>query len=463
MTQNRAIRVVATGARLLVGAVIAVGCVVGVTAAVALPWPGIENQPAQVSVTPTAGDTTLVCTGDFRAIGRNSQSAGQMSSTGQVSLTTETGAASEESTLTASDLLTADFSGPAAGPLKIVANAERGSAARVGAAESITLDADDLSGLAASACREPSTESWLIGGTVETGTSDLIILSNPGDVTATATITVFGIEQSSTKTIVPAGTQVAVPLSSVAAGLQEPVVRVTAAGAPLRAVLQSSLIRTLDPSGIDVQDTAGAPRTDLAFAGVQVLTESADSAVTVLRMVATDQAVQATVTIRSDDDAEPQTLAVPLEAGTPTEVSLEGLEPGVYSVEVEAEAPVVGAVRQVTGIGPGADFAWMTPAPELSGDIVFAVPEGPRPRLHLVNSADVDAAVTLAPAAGGEGEQLTVPAHGSLVVDVAQDAAYSLATDAPVHAAVAMAGTDAMAGWPIWPGAAAEDAVTVYP
>lgn len=462
MTQNRAIRVVATSARLLVGAVIAVGCVLGVTAAVALPWPGIVNEPAQVSVTPTAGDTTLVCTGDFRAIGRNTQNVGQMSSARTASLTAESDGAADESELTASDLFTADFSGPAAGPLKLVGNADQNSDVPMAAAESVSLGAEDLSGLAASACREPSTQSWLVGGTVETGTSDLIILSNPGDVTATATITVFGAEQSSTNTIVPAGTQLAVPLSSVAAGLQDPVVRVTAAGAPLRAVLQSSLIRTLDPSGIDVQDTAGAPRTALAFAGVQVLTKSPETAVTVLRLMATDQAAQVTITVRADGE-EAQQLSVPLDAAVPAEVNLDGLDPGMYSVEVAADAPVVGAVRQVTGIGAGADFAWMTPAPGVSGEAVFAVPAGPTPRVHLVNTAGTEASVTLAPVAGGEGEDITVPAGGSIAIDVSDDTTYSLTTDAPLHAAVTLAGANAMAGWPIWPGAAAQAAITVYP
>lgn len=462
MTQNRAIRVVATGARLLVGVVVAVGCVVGVTAAVALPLPAIVDEPAQVSVTPTAGDTTLVCTGDFRAIGRNTQNAAQMSSAGASALTKAGSGESEETELTASDLFTADFNEQAAGPLRLVGSADRGSAAHIAAAESISLDAEDLSGLAASACREPSTQSWLLGGSVETGTSDLIILSNPGDVTATATITVFGSEQSSTKTLVPSGAQLAVPLSSVAAGLQEPVVRVTAEGAPLRAVLQSSLIRTLDPSGIDLQDTAGAPQTDLTFAGVQVLTESADSAVTVLRLLATDQAAEVDVTVRSADGVV-QRLSVPLEAATPAEVSLSGIEAGVYSVEVASETPIVGAVRQITGIGAGADFSWMTPAPELSSEVVFAVPAGPDPRIHLVNSAATEAAVTLAPTAGGEGEDITVPAGGAVLVDVSEDTTYSLASDIPLHAAVTLAGEDEMAGWPIWPGAAAQDAVTVYP
>ncbi|KDA06626.1 hypothetical protein DC31_09690 [Microbacterium sp. CH12i] len=460
MTQKRAIRIVATGTRLLVGVVVAVACVAGVTAAVALPWPEIATTPAQVAVTPAAGDTTLVCNGQFRAIGRDPQNVTQMFSAGVPDLTVDSNGPREDSEITASDLTAAT-----SGPQRFVGSAEQGGAALIGAAESISLAAEDLSGYAAAPCREPSTESWLVGGTVETGTNDLIILSNPGDVTSTATITAFGAGQSSTSTIVPAGTQLAVPLASIAAGLQQPVVRVTAAGAPLRAVLQSSLIRTLDPSGIDLQDTAGAPRTELSFAGVQVIVPSGDSPLTVLRLMATDQAAGstvATVTVRANGE-DARELTAPLDPAIPTELSLEGLDPGVYSVDVTAQTPVVGAIWQATRIGAGSDFSWMTPAPEFSGEVLVAVPVGPTPRLHLVNSQDTDASVTLTPTAGGASEQLTVPAGSALVVDVTADTSYSLSTDTRLKGAVIVAGKDALAGWPIWPSAAAQDPITVYP
>src|SRR5699024_6410248 len=100
---------------------------------------------------------------------------------------------------------------------RFIASAEQGGAPLLAAAEAITLASDDLTGLAGAACREARTESWLVGGSVETGTNDLIVLSNPGDVTATATMTVFGLAQTSTTQLVPAGTQISVPLSSIAA------------------------------------------------------------------------------------------------------------------------------------------------------------------------------------------------------------------------------------------------------
>lgn len=456
MIQNRAVRLVATGARFLTGAALAVGCVIAVVVAVALPWPSTQAQPAQVSVTPTAGDTTLVCTGDFRALGRNATDASQQQSGGTPSLTVESTGSTEESELAAPEL------GESSGPRHFVASAEQGGDALIAAAESITLRAEDLSGLAAAACREPRTESWLIGGAVETGTSDLVILTNPGDVTATATITMFGLEETSSSVLVPAGTQLSVPLSSVAAGTPSPVVRVTAEGAPLRATLQSSLIRTLDPSGSDLQDAAAAPAERIGFAGVQVEAASDDFPLTLLRLMATEDATNARISVRSGGDEVLQTT-VPLDAGAPTDVDLQELEPGVYSIDIEADASVVGAVRQTTGAGAGSDFAWMPSAPEIDGEVLVAVPAGPGPRMHLVNVSDDPVTVTVARTSGGQPQEITIAAGDDAVIEVRSRSAYSVSTDGPIRAAVMLSGTDALAGWPVWAGAAAQEPITVYP
>lgn len=455
MIQKRAFRLVATGARLLAGAVIAIGCVAAVTAAVALPWPEIGATPAQKSVTPAAGDTTLVCSGDFRAVGRNSQDASQQFSAGTPDLTVDGNGPREDSTLDAPEL------GDEGGPKRFVGSAEEGGTALLAAAESMTLAADDLSGLAASACREARTESWLVGGSLETGTSDLVILSNPGDVTANVTLTVFGLEESSSTVLVPAGTQQSVPLASIAAGAQSPVVRVTAEGAPVRAMLQSSLVRTLDPSGVDLQDTAGAPSDRIGFSGVQVLDTSDDTALTVLRLMATEQATEAHVTVRDDGDVVKE-MTAPLEAAAPTEISLEDLDPGVYSVEVDAGASVVGAVRQTTGPGAKSDFAWMTASPDIRGDVLAAIPDGPRPRLHIVNPDDAEATVSLT-LSSGKGDEISIPAGGDAVVDVRPDTVYTVSSEQTIRVAVMLRGKNQLAGWPIWPGAAAQDPILVYP
>lgn len=458
MTQRNAIRLVATGARLLVGAVVAVGCVVGVTAAAAAPWPQVDHQPAQTRVSPTPGDTVLVCNGAFRALGRDTRDVSRMFAAGTPALTSGAASRPEQLRLAVPDL------GDVSGAPVYTAPAEGGESPLVAASESISLAEEDLTGLASAACREPSTESWLIGGAVSTGAGDVVVLSNPGEVPATLTLTVYGGEQEQTSsTVVPAHTQVAVPLASVAAGRQQPIVRVTATGSPVRAVLQSSLVRTLDPAGIDLQDSAGAPERRLGFAGVQVVAPASDSATTLLRLLSPEGASEATVIVRGAGDGSDARFTVPLAQGAPVEVDLSDLAIGTYQVDVEADAPITGAIWQTSGIGPGTDFAWMTPAPQLERPVAVAVPDGPSPRLHVVNSGDADATVTLRPVDGGESVDTVVPAGGSELVTVVADTTYILESTAPVRAAVTLTAPNALAGWPVWPAAGEQEPITVYP
>lgn len=455
MTRRRAIRVVATGARLLTGAVVAAACVAGVTAAVAAPWPVVATAPAQVEAVPSGGDTTLVCHGPFRALGRNAADAQQVSVAGDTELTVDGTGDATQARLQPLDIFAA-----AEGAAVFVDDPERGE--NPAAAESIAFSDDRLAGLAAAPCREPAIESWLVGGTVDVGTSDIIVLANPGDVTATVTLTVYGLEDTRSEVILPAGAQRSVPLASIAAGAQEPIVRVTAAGAPVRAVLQSSLVRTLDPAGVDLQDSAGTPSSDLVFAGVRVVADRTGQSTAVLRVMATDADTEATVTVRSERGEEIQELSVPLQAETPAEVGLEGLKAGTYRVDVGADASLVGAVRQTTGVGAGTDFAWMAAAPEVDGEVRFAVPEGPGPGLHLVNTtaAEVTATVT---APGADGTEIVLPAGAGRLVRVDAGSVYTLTTDGAVHAAVGLAGDGELAGWPLWPGPDAQPPIVVYP
>lgn len=454
---SRTTRIAVMGARAVAGAAVIVLCIAGVTVAVAAPWPQIENSPATTEVTPLPGDTVLVCTGSFRALGRDVQSAGQMSAAGDLRATT----AGDGVVVAQTELLTPELEDGIA-PTALTSIAEGRQTPLIAASESIRLDSEDLAGLAAAPCREPATESWIVGGEVSTGTSDIVILSNPGEVTATVTLTVYGVTRTSTTTVVAAGTQVALPLAGIAAGEQEPVVRVTTEGSPIRAVLQSSLVRTLDPVGIDLQDTAGAPRNELTFAAVRVVVEEQESAPTLVRMLAPDEDTEATVTVRAAGETVEE-FTVPLTGGAPASVSLADLPIGVYSVDVVADEPIVGATWQSAGFGEVSDFSWMTAAPELAGTVMFSVPRGPAPRLHLVNGGDSDVTVSVAPQSGGTEREIVVPAGTDELVTVRPNSSYELTTSGPLHAAISMADDGQLAGWPIWPGTGEPEPIVVHP
>lgn len=460
MSGNRAIRVAATGARLLTGAVVAAACAVGMVVAVTAPWPTVTRDPARAEVTPQPGDTILVCNGDFRALGRDTSNPLQMESAASTRFIGDgTDGAPDATALSVTDL-------PGAGELRrLSAVAEGDSAPLIGAAESATLSADDLAGFAAAPCRPASSESWLIGGTVATGSEDLVVLTNPGAVPSTVTLTVYGTVRGTSTSIVPAGAQLAVPLSSIASGSEAPVVKVSAEGSPVRAVLQSSLTQTLDPIGIDLQDAVTAAQQHPVIPGVELFPDESDnSAAAILRLLSPGEDTTAHVTVRETGQSRiASSFDVPLTADTPAEVGLSNLDTGLYTVYVDAESPVLSGVRVQDGVAPGSDFAWVMPAPEIADEVLVAVPNGPEATLFLVNDGDADATVELAPMSGGEAQEITVPAGSSTSVDVSARTVYSLDPASPVHASVAMAAKGALAAWPVWPGAAAQQSITVYP
>lgn len=460
MSDKRAVRAATTGARMLVGALVAAACVAGTVLAVNAPLPGIVHEPANAEVTPLPGDTVLVCNGDVRAIGRDSANPLQQTSAGSPRFTTgSVGAEPETTSLSAGDL--AD-----AGEVRRLTGApEDRTAPLIAATESVTLTTEDLTGFAAIPCREAATESWLIGGTVETGSSDLVVLTNPGAVPSSVTLTSYSEIPTTTTKIVPAGGQIAVPLASVATGATAPVVQVTATGSPVRAVLQTSLVRTLDPVGVDLVDTVAAPQRHPVIPAVQIVQDDGDGASSaVLRLLAPRGDTTATVTVRAiGSTSVASTFDVELEQGLPLEVGFSSLDPGMYSIQVDAEAAVLAAVREQDGGGPGSDYAWATPAPEFTDEVLVAVPAGPAAALYLTNDEDADATVVIEASDGGEPEELTVPAGSSIEVDVDPQTVYSVTTSGAVHAAVTMSTKGALATWPVWPPASGEKSIVVYP
>lgn len=269
------------------------------------------------------------------------------------------------------------------------------------------------------------------------------------------------------------GTQRVIPLAGLALGEETPVVRVSAVGAPIHASLQASIIRTLTPGGVDQVGPVPQAETRTVITGVTVEPDTgeddgaaeAPAEATVLRMLSPSAAATARVTVnavgRAESVREPQEVA--LEEGRPLAFALDGLSTGTYTVTVEADAPVVSAVWQTTGVEEGDDFAWYTPSPEVAVPSLFATPGGPTPTLSIVNPAAEAVTVGVVAADGGSTMDLTVPALGSVAVRLAPRTLYLFEPDAPVRAGLTFAGDGALAGFPIWPADVATPEIVVYP
>lgn len=481
MSDRRVFRWATTSTRMLIGTVVSIAAAMAVVTAVSVPWPTLQRDPVSVAAMPAPAASVAACDGGLLSIGRDPTDADALLAAAPQSVTS---GVSADAPPPAEQQLEVPDVGP--GPIVFTAPPQDRQRVDVAAAGASTVTADDLTGFAASACRPPLLESWLIGGSGLTGAADLVLLANPGTVPATVELTVYGVggpqtPPGSSDIVVAPGTQRVVPLAGIAFDEASPVIRVTAVGAPIHASLQTSITRTLTPGGVDQVGPVPQPAPAHTITGVGVTgrpeaaaapddsaaaaeTEIAQSA-TLLRLLAPSTTTTATVTVTAIGRVEPalEPQAVSLEAGKPLELALDGLAVGSYTVEVVAEAPVLAAVWQTSGFDEGADFAWYTPSPEISVPSLFAVPSGPPPTLTVVNPADEPVVVAVTSEDGAFRLELTVPADGAMTARLSSRTVYLIEPEAPVHASLSFTGDGALAGVPVWSADAAAPEITVYP
>jgi len=472
MSDRRVFRWASTSARLLAGTLVAIGFVVAVVTAVSVPWPTLAREPIAVEATPAASASSVVCTGGLRALGRESEDVGRMVTAAPQ---TVTNGVADAHPAPATHALSAPVADGIAPPTVVVAPPLDGARTDVAASGSSTVVSEDLSGFAASACRPPLMESWLVGGSATTGAADLVLLANPGTVAATVQLTVYGasgrqVPAGGSDLIVAPGAQIVVPLAGLLLGEESPVVQVTATGAPVQAALQASITRTLLPGGVDQVGAIAVPELVQIVPGVTVgqsaSADGASGATTVVRILSPSADTTATVSVSAVGGSQPTAAptTVPLAAGIPTAVDLAGLAAGQYTIEVEAAAPVVAAVWQATGFGEGSDFAWYTAAPPVTAPSLFATPAGPTPVLTVVNPTAESATVTVDAADGAFTSEVTVAPGESTAVRLSARSVYLLdPAGSGIRAGLSLTGDGALAGFPVWASDAAAQQITVYP
>ncbi|WP_251453243.1 DUF5719 family protein [Microbacterium sp. Marseille-Q6648] len=469
MSEGRGFRWAPTSTRMLAGTVVSAVAVIATVTSISVPWPTLEREPLSVSAVPAPSASVLACTGGLMIIGRDLEDAAGIASATQQSVVSgvvDGAPQPDEVRLVAASVDEGE------GPVALTAAPDGRSRTDVAAAGSSSVRADDIAGYAASACRPPLLESWLVGGSGATGAADLVVLANPGSVAATVQITVYGAEGAAVPAggeavVVAPGTQRVIPLSGLALGEERPVLRVTAAGAPVQASLQASITRVLEPGGADQVGPVVGPETVQVVEGLRVTaaSEAGTDAAGVVRVVSPsrDAVAAVTVTAVGETVAAHSAQDVPLTAGVPTEVALGDLPEGLYTVRIEADAPVVSGAWQVTGFDAGDDFAWYAPAPAVASPSLFAVPAGAPASLVLSNLSDEDIVVTLE-RIGGDAREVAVPGGGSAAVRLRTQALYLLDPgEASVRAGVSLAEDGALAGYPVWPADAAAPPITVYP
>ncbi|PZF64456.1 hypothetical protein DEI81_05785 [Curtobacterium sp. MCBD17_013] len=453
------------GSAALVAVLVAAGTI---GAAHAADLTGITARPAGRTVTPVPADASRVCAGGLLqladASGADATTASRVghetvaaaSTTGQV----------HRSTLAAASSGGSD-------PTVVTARAGRTTPTVAGSGIQ-EADGDEVAGLAAAACDDPSTSSWLVGGSTETGRTSIVTLANPTDVNATVDLDVFTTTgkvsaPGTTGIVVAPNTQKVVPLAGFVSDAASPVVHVTSSGGQIVATMQESIVRTLTPGGADVVQAAATPSRTQTIPGVvlrdtdgaQHGDDTADAAPVVRVFVPGDASAHLTMALTTADGGG-TTVQATADGGVVTDVPLDDFADGRYTVTVTADVPIVAGARTSTPTTDGrTDLGWFASAPTLTGTTLVDVVDGPGARLTLVNPTTSDATVTMA--AGGERTTVTVAAGTTADTTVPTSTALTLRGVRGLVAGVSYAGDAGIAGFPLRPGATASTPITVYP
>ncbi|MGP9734675.1 DUF5719 family protein [Brachybacterium sp. AOP42-C2-15] len=286
--------------------------------------------------------------------------------------------------------------------------------------QSTITSSGDYRSLAVSRCAEPATEARFLGMSTDTGDSSVLVLHNPTERPATASVQLWTEEgpaamEGRSQVVVAPGAEERVLLESIAAGQAAVGVDVSVLGSPLAMHVQTTERDGLTPGGAEILSPLPAASTELQMPGVDV----AGTPPTLV--LANPQGVDTTATVEvhgAEGALEiPALEEIEIPAGTVLRTTLDGLPDGTYAVSVRAADPIAAVTRSVrTGkdlpgdtVGAPVDFTLVAPAPALRSHGMSALPiQAGAGELTLIGTAD--SAVTVVPIAadGSAGDPVDV-------------------------------------------------------
>jgi hypothetical protein len=481
-------RAAVVGLRVVAGTVTLAAAGAAVLAVGLLPVPDWAVSAPRVTITPQPADQVRACAGSLLRLGDDSgQDADVADAVGEPEVTGSAGA--ERSSLDTSGAPTV-YTLPA------------GTEGDIAAVQVERRSDDQLSGIAAASCVEPSGSSWLVGGATVTGRTTLLSLVNPGDVDAVVALTILGengpVSAPGMSGIeVPAGAQRVFSLAGFAPDLAAPVVHVEARGGRVAATLQQSVVRGLQPGGIEWIGPSSDPSPTVIVPGVRLVQtrgvdralsfdgwQDADAAVRIAVPGEVDAQVSVVVTPESTVGGTGSTVfELDVPAGTSTDVPLDsgfeaesggGFPDGRYTVTVESEVPIVAGVRASTADEPStgatdefggaalpdSDLAWFSSADALGDRSVALAGGGPGAVLTAVNAGDQPIEAQLV--VGGATTPLTVPAGGAVSTGLRAGEAV-LTGGVGLRVAISYAGSGELAARTLAPPRPLAEPITVNP
>jgi hypothetical protein len=210
------------------------------------------------------------------------------------------------------------------------------------------------------------------------------------------------------------------------------------------------------------------------FAGVQIAGTSAiaerlsadgyadlQAAVRVYVPGTADATITVSVASESSGSADGSyTLSAP--GGVVSELPLKDLPDGTYSVTLDSTQPIVASARTSVLASGAVDFSWNQAATPLDDEALVPIAPGPSPRIHLANSGDDDATVTLRTASGAE-VKIVVPAGGTKGLEAQPSTVYTATMTDAVSIGVGYSSNGQLSAYTIAPPSELAAPIVVYP
>jgi hypothetical protein len=471
--------VIATSARAL-GAALTLGAGVALVAgAVLIPLPSHSVGVPSVEVAPTPLPQSLVCAGSLLQLsnggGTDATSASGIGSPKRSSGASEADVDIEQSPLAAPDNTTAtDETVPT-----VVTAPDADPGVLLAAAQSVAVSQEDVAGLAATNCAEARADTWLVGGATTVGRTSFVLLSNPSDVTADVDLTFFAETgqldaPGSTGITVEANSQRVFSLAGFAPNAKYPAVHVVSTGGYVAASLQQTVIRGLEPGGVELVGPTVAPSTELIIPGVKITGTSAiaqrlsadgyadlQAALRVYVPGSSDATITVSVASESSGSAD-GSYSLSASAGVVSELPLKDLPDGTYSVTLESTEPIVASARTSALSSGAVDFAWNQAAAPLDDEVLVPIGPGPSPRIHLANSGTVETSVTLRTASGNE-VTIVVPAGGTKGLEAQPNTVYTATMTEAVSISVGYSSDGQLSAYTVAAPSELAAPIVVYP
>ncbi|WGW10707.1 DUF5719 family protein [Saxibacter everestensis] len=268
--------------------------------------------------------------------------------------------------------------------------------AQVGAVQGSLATEGDLRGLATEQCARGGSDFWLVGGSTEVGRSSRLIVSNPTETASTVTVDVYGAEgrvevSGAEDLLVAPGAGRSVLLEGLAPDQGQLAVHVSSRGGLVSAAMQHSVLRGLQPGGVDFVGPSARPATSQYIPGIALRTKPSSDpqyqdAGAALR-IGVPGSAPARVSLKlygSDgiiDLGERSTAEVSGESVI--DIPLSSVPDGVYGAELSSDVPIVASARiarqgsESDQAPEGAtDFAWIGSTQALAGEQQAVLPSG---------------------------------------------------------------------------------------